>query len=84
MITHRTLKNEQGRVFREIASVARGRFSTEARVGALSHDARVTFTRRYLYFRFRLALSLDQVRDLEAARIHADRAFEGPKPAWAT
>jgi hypothetical protein len=68
---------------REIASVERARFTPDARLGALSHDARVTFIRRYLYFRFRHALSFEQVRDLEAARIRADPAFVGPKPAWA-
>lgn len=69
---------------REIAPAARGQFTREARIGALMHDARVTFIRRYLYFRFRLALSFEQVRDLEAARIGADPAFQGPPPAWAT
>lgn len=55
-----------------------------AGVGALTHGARVTFIRRYLYFRFRLALSFEQVRNLEAARVRADPAFQGPKPDWAT
>lgn len=69
---------------REIAPAARGQFTLQARVGALTHDARVTLIRRYLYFRFRLALSFEQVRNLEAARIRADPAFQGPKPDWAT
>lgn len=69
---------------REIGRAAREQFTTGRRVGALTHDARVTFIRRYLYFRFRLALSFEQVRALEAARIGADANFAGPKPAWAT
>jgi hypothetical protein len=68
---------------REIGSAARELFTAGERVGALTHDARVTFIRRYLYFRFRLALSFEQIRALEAARIAADPAFAGPKPAWA-
>ena len=69
---------------RTIGLAARGQFTAQARVGALSHDARVTLIRRYLYFQFRLALSFEQVRDLEAARIRADPAFQGPKPEWAS
>lgn len=68
---------------RDIASSPRDQFDASKRVGALSHDARVTFIRRYLYFRFRLALRFEQVRDLEAARIGADPAFSGPRPDWA-
>jgi hypothetical protein len=69
---------------REIAPAVRGQFTPQARIGTLTHDARVTFMRRYVYSRFRLALSFEQVRDLEAARIGADPAFHGPRPAWAT
>jgi len=69
---------------REIGSAAREQFTVGQRVGALTHDARVTFIRRYLYFRFRLGLSFEQVRALEAARIAADPAFVGPKPTWAS
>jgi hypothetical protein len=68
---------------REIGSAARTQFTAAQRIGALTHDARVTFIRRYLYFRFRLALSFEQIRALEAARIRADPAFSGPKPSWA-
>lgn len=65
---------------REIAAAARGQFTPETRIGALTHDARVTFIRRYVYFRFRLALSFEQVRDLEAARIGANPASTGRAP----
>ena len=60
----------------------REQFSQAARTGTLTHDARVTLIRRYLYFRFRWSLSFDQVRAMEAARIAADPAFGGPRPDW--
>ena len=69
---------------REIAAAPREQFTPQRRVGALTHDARVSLIRRYLYFRFRLALSFEQVRDMEAARIRSDPAFGGPKPDWAS
>jgi hypothetical protein len=68
--------------FRELALAPRDQFSQDARVGALTHDARVTLIRRYLYFRLRWPLSFEQVRDMEAARIAADPAFAGPRPDW--
>lgn len=68
---------------RDIGLADREQFTAGQRVGALTHDARVTFIRRYLYFRFRLALSFEQVRAMEARRIGADPAFAGPKPGWA-
>jgi hypothetical protein len=68
---------------RDLALAPREQFSHDTRVGALTHDARVTFIRRYLYFRLRWSLSFEQVRDMEAARIKADPAFGGPRPAWA-
>lgn len=54
------------------------------RQAALTHDCRVHFIRRWLYFRFRILLSLGQVRDLEAERIRADPTFQGPRPTWAS
>ena len=69
--------------FRDLALAPRDQFSPEARTGTLTHDARVTLIRRYLYFRLRWSLSFAQVRDMEAARIAADPAFAGPRPAWA-
>jgi hypothetical protein len=70
--------------FREIAAIPRERREPDDRLAAITHDCRLTFIRRWLYFRFRLAFPLDQVRDWEAVRIAADPSFAGPKPAWAT
>jgi len=69
--------------FRRRYLVDRAEVCLENRSAALTHDARVFFIRRWIYFRFRILLSLNQVRGLEADRIRADRAFEGPRPAWA-
>jgi hypothetical protein len=68
--------------FREIALAPREQFSQDARTGTLTHDARVTPIRRYLYFRLRWSLTFEQVRDMEAARIAAAPAFAGPRPDW--
>jgi hypothetical protein len=68
--------------FRELVVAPREQFTQDARIGALSHDARVTLVRRYLYFRLRWSLSFKHVRDMEAARITADPAFAGPRPDW--
>ena len=68
---------------RDIRRARREQFSVAQRAAALTHDARVTFIRRYLYFRFRLSFSFADVRAWEAARIAADPAFAGPKPTWA-
>lgn len=70
--------------FREIVALPREHVDPGSRLTAITHDCRVTFIRRWLYFRFRLAFRLDQVQDWEATRIAADPTFEGPKPAWAT
>lgn len=69
--------------FREIAAIPRERPELDDRLAAITHDCRVTFIRRWLYFHFRLAFGPDQVRSWEATRISADPAFAGPKPAWA-
>lgn len=55
----------------------------ERRVAALTHEARVSFMRRELYFRYRLRFSFDEVKSWEAARIAVDPHFEGPRPTWA-
>jgi hypothetical protein len=68
--------------FRELVVARREQFTQAARIGALTHDARVTLIRRYLYFRLRWSLSFVQVREMEAARITADSAFLGPRPDW--
>ncbi|MGZ6709614.1 MAG: hypothetical protein ACXVFN_22055 [Solirubrobacteraceae bacterium] len=67
---------------RELILAPREQFTQDARIGALTHDARVTFIRRYLYFRLRWSLTFEQVRDVESARIAADPAFAGPRPDW--
>ncbi len=69
--------------FREITLIPKEGVSTATRVATLTHDCRVTFIRRWLYFRFRLLLPFDDVRALEADRIAGDAHFEGPRPAWA-
>jgi hypothetical protein len=69
--------------FRELALAPREQFRPDTRIGTLTHDARVTLIRRYLYFRLRWWLSFEQVRDMEATRIAADPAFAGPRPDWA-
>jgi hypothetical protein len=68
--------------FREIARVPHEKAEAAERLAAITHDCRVAFIRRWLYFRFRLAFTFDQVRSWEAARISADPTFAGPKPAW--
>lgn len=68
---------------REIALIDRALFSQDRRAAAMTHNARVTLIRRYLYFRFRMLTSFQEVRALEAARIRADPAFAGPRPDWA-
>lgn len=68
---------------RDIALIGRERFSPDRRAAVMTHNARVTLIRRYLYFRFRVLTSFEEVRALEAARIRADPAFAGPRPDWA-
>jgi hypothetical protein len=70
--------------FRELVALPREELELDQRLAAITHDCRATFIRRWLYFRFRLAFNLEQVRRWEAARIAADPDFSGPKPAWAT
>jgi hypothetical protein len=70
--------------FREIVALPREHRELGDRLAAITHDCRVTFIRRWLYFRFRLAFGFDQVRSWEAARIAVDPAFGGSKPAWAS
>jgi hypothetical protein len=53
------------------------------RLAALTHDARVTFIRRHMYFQYRLLFSFSDVRGWEADRIASDPAFLGERPHWA-
>lgn len=69
--------------FRELATVERGAVSAEARVATMTHDCRVAWIRRWIYFRLRLTVTLAQVREMEAERIAGDPSFEGPRPEWA-
>jgi hypothetical protein len=69
--------------FRRLHLVGRDEIPLANRRAALTHDCRVYFIRRWFYFRFRILLSLDQVRGLEAERIGADLTFQGPQPSWA-
>jgi hypothetical protein len=69
--------------FRELATVPRPAATPAKRLAAITHNCRVTLIRRYLYFRFRLAFALADVRAWEAQRISSDPAFEGPRPSWA-
>lgn len=70
--------------FRLLHLVDREEICLANRHAALTHDCRAHFIRRWLYFRFRILLSLDQVHGLEAGRIRADPAFQGPRPPWAS
>jgi len=70
--------------FREVTQVDKGQLIDQiGRHAALTHEARVSFIRRKLYFRYRFGFSSEDVRALEAARIGNDPDFEGPRPAWA-
>ena len=68
--------------FREIARVDRAAIGGDSRIATLTHDCRVAFIRRWLYWRFRLIFDFDQVHAWEARRIATDSAFEGPRPSW--
>lgn len=69
--------------FRRLQLVDRCDVSLANRHAALTHECRMYFIRRWFYFRFRILLLLDQVRGLEAERLRADPAFQGPRPPWA-
>lgn len=69
--------------FRQVARVARGQLAADRRVAALTHDARVYFIRRKLYWEQRWLLDLEDVFRLERGRIGPDPNFVGEKPAWA-
>lgn len=68
---------------RAVALHDRTACSSTERIGALTHDARVSLIRRKLYFRYRLSLPFEEVRRLEAGRIGHDQTFAGPRPEWA-
>jgi hypothetical protein len=68
--------------FRELVLVPKADL-LERRLRAMTHDTRVSFIRRALYFRFRVMVGMDDVRRWEATRIMNDPAFAGPRPEWA-
>lgn len=70
--------------FRDVQLVDRDALTAETRLGCLTHDARVYFQRRMLYWRYRWAVPIDKVFALEADRIRDDPHFFGEKPAWAS
>lgn len=67
--------------FREVVAV-RFRDLTQRRA-AMTHDARVHLIAREIYFRYRWAVTIDNVRASEARRISGDHDFRGPRPEWA-
>lgn len=69
--------------FRQVARVDRSELMADRRIAALTHDARVFFIRRKLYWEQRWMLSLADVYCLERSRIGNDDAFIGTKPPWA-
>lgn len=69
--------------FRELRNVPKEKVTLGGRAAAMTHDCRVSFIRRWTYFRFRQAFSMNDVRTWEAARIQTDPFFAGPKPPWA-
>ena len=69
--------------FRELATVERNAISQEARAATMTHDCRVSWIRRWIYFRLRLIMTFARVREMEARRIANDPRFEGPRPEWA-
>jgi hypothetical protein len=68
--------------FRTVSRVDRSHFAADNRVGAMTHDARVFFIRRKLYWEQRWAMNVGDVQGFEALRIGGDPAFMGPKPPW--
>lgn len=70
--------------FREILNVTRDHLAQDRRVRAMTHEARLYFIRRKIYFRYRWNIALADVRRTEAQRIKGDSTFEGPRPVWAS
>lgn len=69
--------------FRALALVDKSKITSHQRVAIMTHDARVYFIRRYLYWRQRWKIPIRTVLDLEKLRIGRDAYFEGPRPEWA-
>ena len=69
--------------FREIETSKPTETTPERRIAALTHDTRLYFIRRHLYWQQRWMLPLESIRQLEAERIAGDPYFQGPRPSWA-
>jgi hypothetical protein len=69
---------------RQVARIPRDQLAVERRIAALTHDARVYFIRRKIYWEQRWRMDLEDVYGLESVRIGSDLAFIGDKPEWAT
>ncbi len=68
--------------FREVTLIDRHQLLAMTRLAAMSHDLRLYFIRRKIYFRYRFRLQIEAVLDLERTRIANDPAFVGPRPTW--
>ena len=69
--------------FRDLTLVEKDMVTRDRRIAVMSHDARVYFIRRYLYWRQRWKVHIETVLNLERLRISEDPNFQGPRPAWA-
>jgi hypothetical protein len=66
-----------------MGSIDRESISKDTREATMTHDCRVAWIRRWIYFRLRLTVTHAQVCEMEAERIAGDPSFEGPRPEWA-
>lgn len=69
--------------FRQPRRVPRAQLDVSRRVAALTHDTRVYFIRRKLYWEQRWLMDPRDLFGLEASRIRGDPKFLGEKPEWA-
>jgi hypothetical protein len=69
--------------FRQPTIIPRADLDPGRRIAALTHDTRVYFIRRKLYWEQRWLMDLGDVRRLEGDRIGHDEHFIGDKPKWA-
>lgn len=69
--------------FHQPARIPRAELSVDRRVAALTHNARLYFIRRKLYWEQRWFMALEDVLGFEKVRIAGDSAFVGDKPEWA-
>ena len=68
---------------RDTVLVDKTEITTDRRIAIMTHDARVYFIRRYVYWRQRWMLPIQDVLELEKERIGRDANFSGPRPVWA-